>query len=238
MGGDSFIIDIIVFAAIALFLGLRLYNVLGKRHGDERQRPATRYERKPDSTASGKAGERDTVIPFPGSNKGTADGGEAEGAEPVFDGPVSIAAQIARVERADPSFEEKDFLRGASAAFGMIVAGFARGDHAMLKPLLAPPVFDAFDRAIAEREDRGYVRKTEITSVDEADIVSASIEGGEIRVEVRLVSHQIDVTLDSAGDVVEGDAQAAGEVIDLWTFARKVRSPDPNWLLVATRTPA
>lgn len=236
MGGDSFLIDIIVFAAIALFLGLRLYNVLGKRHGDERQRPSTPFERKPEDARGGKAApERDTVIPFPGSARGDDAGAEEEAA---FDGPVSVAAQIARVEKADPSFTENDFLHGARAAFSMIVEGFARGDRALLKPLLAPPVYSAFDQAITDRETAGLVRKTEISSVDEADIVSASIEGGEIRIEVRLVSHQIDVTTDASGAVVEGDAHALHEVIDLWTFARKARSPDPNWMLVATRVPS
>ncbi|WP_445680419.1 Tim44/TimA family putative adaptor protein [Radicibacter daui] len=226
-----------MFAAIALFLGLRLYNVLGKRHGDERQRPTTPFERKSDDARGKPAAERDTVIPFPGSARGD-EAAAGQGEEEAFEGPVSIAAQITRVEKADPSFNENDFLHGARAAFSMIVEGFARGDRALLKPLLAPPVYSAFDQAIGEREAAGQVRKTEISSVDEADIVFASIEGGQIRIEVRLVSHQIDVTTDADGAVMEGDAHEVHEVVDLWTFARKVRSPDPNWMLVATRVPS
>lgn len=237
MGGDSFLIDIIVFAAIALFLGLRLYNVLGKRHGDERQRPTTPFERKQDDARTGKSpADRDTVIPFPGGARGET--GDSAQEDVSFDGPVSVAAQIARVEKADPSFNENDFLHGARAAFSMIVEGFAQGDRALLKPLLAPPVYGAFDQAIDEREAAGLVRKTEIGSIDETDIVSAGIEDGQIRIEVRLVSHQIDVTTDADGAVVEGNAHEVHEVVDLWTFARKVRSPDPNWMLVATRVPS
>jgi predicted lipid-binding transport protein (Tim44 family) len=36
------------------------------------------------------------------------------------------------------------------------------------------------------------------------------------------------------GSVVDGDPQNVIEKTDYWTFARDVRSADPNWLLVAT----
>jgi predicted lipid-binding transport protein (Tim44 family) len=34
--------------------------------------------------------------------------------------------------------------------------------------------------------------------------------------------------------VVEGDLKAVRRVTDVWTFARDVQSPNPNWRLVAT----
>jgi predicted lipid-binding transport protein (Tim44 family) len=37
--------------------------------------------------------------------------------------------------------------------------------------------------------------------------------------------------------VVEGDAEQVLDVTDIWTFARNTRSRDPNWTLVATRSP-
>ncbi|MEQ8965398.1 MAG: TIM44-like domain-containing protein [Azospirillaceae bacterium] len=35
-----------------------------------------------------------------------------------------------------------------------------------------------------------------------------------------------------------GDPNEVVEVADEWTFARDTRSSDPNWALVATRSPA
>ena len=35
-------------------------------------------------------------------------------------------------------------------------------------------------------------------------------------------------------DIVDGDPAKVSEVSDVWTFAREVRSPDPNWRLIAT----
>ena len=34
--------------------------------------------------------------------------------------------------------------------------------------------------------------------------------------------------------IIDGDAEAVSEVNDVWTFARDVRSRDPNWKLIAT----
>jgi predicted lipid-binding transport protein (Tim44 family) len=54
---------------------------------------------------------------------------------------------------------------------------------------------------------------------------------------VKLVSDQINVTRDGDGKVVEGDPSAVTSVTDIWTFSRNTRARDPNWTLVATRSP-
>ncbi len=53
---------------------------------------------------------------------------------------------------------------------------------------------------------------------------------------MRFVSELVTAVLDRSGTVVEGDLKAVRRVTDIWTFARDVRSPNPNWLLVATDT--
>jgi predicted lipid-binding transport protein (Tim44 family) len=53
---------------------------------------------------------------------------------------------------------------------------------------------------------------------------------------VRFVSQQLIVVKDSAGAVIEGDPSRPTRIIDLWTFARDIRSHNLNWLLVATRS--
>ena len=56
-------------------------------------------------------------------------------------------------------------------------------------------------------------------------------------VTVKYVSEQVNVTRELNGDVAEGDPSAAVKITDIWTFARNVSSSDPNWTLVATRSP-
>ena len=59
---------------------------------------------------------------------------------------------------------------------------------------------------------------------------------GAHRVHLRLPAEgrEVLVVRDSAGDVIEGDANAIKRQKDVWTFARVMGASDPNWKLVAT----
>jgi predicted lipid-binding transport protein (Tim44 family) len=70
-----------------------------------------------------------------------------------------------------------------------------------------------------------------------AEILEADLQGRNAVITVKITSDQINVTRDSDGKVVEGDASAVTSVTDIWTFSRNIRSRDPNWTLVATRSP-
>jgi predicted lipid-binding transport protein (Tim44 family) len=119
----------------------------------------------------------------------------------------------------------------------MIVEAYAAGDKETLRPLLADDVFGGFERAIDERAARGQTLDTQLITIREAEITKAEMQGSRARVTVRFVSEQVNVVRDRGGRVVEGDPGSAEEVVDIWTFERDLRSDDPNWLLVETRTP-
>ena len=53
---------------------------------------------------------------------------------------------------------------------------------------------------------------------------------------MRFATKLASVTRDPVGAVVDGSANAVADHIDLWTFARDVRSRDPNWMLTATQS--
>jgi predicted lipid-binding transport protein (Tim44 family) len=46
----------------------------------------------------------------------------------------------------------------------------------------------------------------------------------------------ISVTRDAKGQVVDGDPRAVRKIVDIWTFARNLRSSDPNWNLIKTQS--
>ena len=211
--------DIILFAMVAGFLVLRLRSVLGRRTGNERRRdlPMRRAGPSPDNVAAlGEAGKSAAI---------SADGDTPAGA---------VAEGLSRIRRADPSFDPSHFIEGARAAFEMIIAAFAKGDKATLRPLLSDEVFEPFARAIDERIAAKETLETRIVRLDSIDIVEADLGGRTAQVTVKLVSHQINVTRAMDGSVVDGDPEHPIEKTDYWTFARDTRSADPNWVLVAT----
>jgi predicted lipid-binding transport protein (Tim44 family) len=230
---DVFDIYTIVFLALAVFIFLRLRSVLGQRTG--RERPP--YD--PFSTRDPVRTPKDNVVALPGRAAETAE----KPAEPVeavdrwkgiADTGSAIATGLDAVAAQDPSFDAKHFLAGARAAYEMVVTAFAEGDRRTLKNLLSREVFEGFESAISEREQRGEKVETHFISLDTANIVGAEVRGKTAQITVRFVSKLISVTRDRAGAVIDGNPEKVTDVTDVWTFARDVSSRDPNWKLIAT----
>lgn len=222
--GDFQYFDIILFAMIAAFLILRLRSVLGRRTGNERRRDL--MPRRPTPVAD-----------KPGPDKvATPDGADKVIAIPAIaaGSTGAVADGVARIRRADPSFDPSQFLDGARVAFEMIVSAFAKGDKTALRPLLSDEVYRPFTQTIDERMAARETVETRELKLDQAEIVEADMAGRSARVTVKLVSHQITVTRAMDGSIVDGDPEHPVEKTDHWTFARDTRSTDPNWMLVAT----
>ena len=140
------------------------------------------------------------------------------------------------IAAADPSFAAQAFLSGARAAYDMVVHAFAAGDSATLRGLMAPDAFANFDAAIRARAAAGHTLTTTVVSIDGATIAGARFDVPNAQISVRFLSQLASVTRDGAGAVVEGSPTEVVDHIDLWTFARDVRSRDPNWRLMATQS--
>jgi len=211
---DADLLITLIFAAVAVFVILKLRSVLGTRTG---------FEKKNEPYAP--ADNRDKVIPMPDRRQQEA---------PPLGDAKPMDSGVAAIRRADPSFDADRFLDGAKMAFEMIVTAFAKGDEKALEPLLAPNVFESFAADIRRRREAGETRETTVAGIRSTRLHEARLEGREARVGVVIVSEQINVTRDRAGNVIDGDAKTAETVSDLWTFARDTRSRDPNWQLVET----
>ncbi|HEY7689659.1 MAG TPA: Tim44/TimA family putative adaptor protein [Dongiaceae bacterium] len=226
-------IDLIILAAIAVFIVLRLYKVLGQRTGHER--PHDPFAPRPAEDA-----RSDKVIPLPG--RGPRPDAPADLSSRPAEGPKASPASailpgLGTIHTADPSFDPDSFLAGVRAAFEIIVGAFAAGDVNALRPLLNDEVFDNFKRAIEGRAAAKETLQTTLVGIKSTDIIEAELEGRVAEITVSIVSEQINVTRNAEGQVVDGDPSKVEPVTDIWTFARHVRARDPNWLLIATRSP-
>ncbi|MEX2298855.1 MAG: Tim44/TimA family putative adaptor protein [Dongiaceae bacterium] len=243
---DSFpYIDILFFAAVAAFLVFRLRNVLGKKIGNEnpeharRDRAMRKDERDRAETDQPDAPDADDkVVQLPDlTAKPDLGPEEAAAAADIRGEPGNVASGLQKIQRADPSFTPDGFLAGARAAFETIVQAFAAGDLRSLKPLLSETVFDQFRQAVKTRESAEQKLETTLVGIDKADIIEADLRDRTAVVTVSFRSEQVNVIRDKDGNVVEGDATHVDKITDIWTFARNTRSRDPNWALIATRSP-
>ena len=219
----GFPIDLILFAMVAAFLVLRLRSVLGRRSGFERS-PETRPvpAGAPARTVDGEAVE----LPPPVA-------GGTRYSVPDARGPVGQA--LARIRAADSAFDARNFLAGAEGAFRMVVEAFARGDRQVLRDLLSEDTRAGFEGAIDSREAAGQTQRTEVRAMTEAAVEAADLRGTVAEVTVRFVSDQVNLTTAADGSPVSGH-DGVTELTDLWTFQRDLRSPDPTWKLIGTRS--
>ncbi len=240
MGNGFQFIDIILFAAIAAFFVLRLRGVLGKRSG----------HRKSDKTESlgrpREESDEDKVISLPDRRetsretaRETEGDGEDEDRQVLEGGAMSPQeAALAEIMRADKSFGTTSFVAGARHAFEMVIESFAAGETKTLRPLLSNDVYRDFAGAIEDRERAGQTLETTLVGITSTEIVEAELQGRTAFVTVKFVSEQINVLRDKDGEIVPDEPSQVTKITDVWTFARNTRSRDPNWTLVATRSPS
>lgn len=229
MGSFDFVTFFFFVAAVIIFIQLR--SVLGKRTGSER--PPRELARRDQSPAA-EGIDDPKVVTLPRRGRESADPDLFAAVDAYADPGSDLNKGLRDVVTADPSFNPKEFVAGATTAYEMIVSAFAEGDRKTLKGLLSRDVFDGFVSAIDEREKRGETVRSNFVGIEKAGIIQAEMKGAEANITLRIVSQLISATLDKDGEVIEGDLVEVTDVNDVWTFARYTRSRDPNWRLIAT----
>lgn len=230
MGANDFITLFFLVAAVLIFLQLR--SVLGRRTGNEKP-PVDPFSAR--EAARPAQADDDKVVTLPRRETMDEEQRWAD-VDAVAKPGTEINTAIRELIQSDPSFKPKEFIKGAGMAYEMIVMAFSDGDRKTLKGLLSKDVYEGFDGAVTERETRGEIVKSSFVGIDKADIVQVAVKDSEVQITLRIVSQLISATYDKAGNVVDGEADAVAEVTDIWTFARDIRSRDPNWKLIATES--
>ncbi|MEL7231007.1 MAG: Tim44/TimA family putative adaptor protein [Pseudomonadota bacterium] len=146
-------IEVLLLAGIALFIGWRLYTTLGTDDGPPEGRERVSAPPRPEKQPAG----NDNIVPL----------------KPNFTGPAADGLEA--IYEADNGFDPRTFVQGARGAYEIIVGAFARGDRAALKPMLDTDVYEAWDAAITEREQTNSP-SFELLRIRSADIREASLD--------------------------------------------------------------
>ena len=210
-------IDILIFAAIALFLIFRLRSILGNRDGFEQKRPEqsafdATVQTENDNSAPKK------IVPLRANNA------------------VANGEGLEAVRRADPSFKDDDFMQGATGAFSLILQAFADGDLATLRRLLAFELYEEFASSVHTRNKEGDQLEITVQSIDDVQLIDASVKDFIASVTVKFVSQQSRVVTDKDGQVIDDESEEQATITDIWVFERDTQLNDPNWKLVETQT--
>ena len=206
-------VDILIFAVIAIFLVMRLRNILGSRDGFEQKQD----NRPIQPVNQAESAREKKVVPLrPSQLDGTG---------------------LEAVRRADPNFSDDTFMQGAASAFGMVLSAFADSDVTQLRRLLSFELYEEFSESIRLRNKNGDELGIEIISIDDVQLTDGQVVDDIASVTVTFVSTQTRTLTDRDGVVLEEDSMDSTELTDIWVFERDTQLDDPNWKLVETRVP-
>lgn len=221
------ILDLIILLALAVFFISRLRKVLGKQIDD-----SSKDSQKPGGRGSPSA----RVVSLRNPKSAPAVEEPLEDDAPLLADihDPDVSKSLMDIKATDPGFNVREFLNGAKVAFEMIIEAYAKGDKVQLRDLLSRDIYTEFERVIDETQRSETREETTLVAIQSADIVRAALKGRNAEITVHFMSEQITVERDKKGEIVSGDPTQTELVSDEWTFMRDVRSPNPNWTLVAT----
>ena len=207
------LVQLILFAGLAAFIVYRFYAQLGNKSGNEEDL-ARDWKASPPKNAN------EEKPPVQSRNPVLKDDSMPPGLEAI--------------QKADANFELSVFLEGAQQAFEMILEAFSKGDRDTLQGLLARDVLQNFNKVIEERERREEVLETALIGFRSVEVVKAELQEDTAFVIVRYISEQGFELKNKEGDVIDSTGAEIEEIVDIWTFARKISAQDPNWVLIKT----
>ena len=201
-------IDIIIFAIIAIFLVYRLKNILGQNSDGHEQNNKIDIGKK-NFTNVVKLGNKKSNIDETKTNKDS-------------------------IDINDPTFNEKEFLKGAQNFFEMVIDCFVKGNLKNVEKYIDNKLIKNFQVVIDDRLKENESLKINIIKMNSIKIKEAKTLNNYLRISVLFESEQIKVLKDKKGKIIDGDQTNSIVVNDLWTFEKKIQSQDLNWILVET----
>ena len=210
---------IVILALVALFIGLRLYSVLGERTGHEQQpilKPAD-----PDARVEPRVSQPSVTTPV-----------ATDAADMAF--VPTAGPGVRAILAADPAFDVARFLEGAKAAYRMILEAFWKGDLAEVRSHVDDHVFETFTSSVEQRKKDGLVLDNRLVAIEQAVIAEATVDRNLAVLKVRFEADIAAVTRNAEREVVAGSLSDAVQTRDLWTFRRDLSTRDPNWVLIET----
>ena len=214
------IVQIVILAMIAAFLGLRLYSVLGRRAEHEE-------EHVPKQIA-----KRDAARNSYHTNPPAAD--TLPRPQEVIGYSPSIEKGLRAIAAADRRFDLAAFMEGAKGAYRMVLEAFWRGDREELRELCDDDVYEGFAAAMDAREEAGETLENRLIRIEETALHTASLDGDMARIAIAFTADVAALTRDKDGNMIAGSLDDAVESRDVWTFSRNVHAAGPDWLLDET----
>ena len=200
--------DILIFGVIAVFLILRLKNILGTKTDINDQNVNKKQSSKKFSN----------IVPLKNNINETS------------------STEIQKILKVDPQFNINDFLAGSETFFKMVLECFVNGNIDNIKEYTKPSVLKSFKNAINDRIQEKEIEIIELSSIKKHEILSSNITKSSIKIRVLFETLQIRALMDKDKKIIDGDKDNEILVKDEWIFERKINTNNKNWVLIETNS--
>ena len=158
-------------------------------------------------------------------------------AAPQFEEILKNTNTETDINKKSETFDEraqKEFINGAKIAYETIITDFSDDDNKLTKckTLLSKKIYDQFNVALQERNNKGYNAEITFIGINSADIKEHKIINNILNVTVEFVGEVITCVKDKNKKIISGDPDKIKKIYDTWVFSRDTRSSNPNWQLV------
>ena len=130
---------------------------------------------------------------------------------------------------------KEQFIKGAKAAYEIIITSFAKGDKNTLKPLLNKEIYQNFSDEIDQRKKENLKSELTFVGVKSAEIKNFEKKDNIYIFTVNFVSEIITCKKNKNNKIIEGNPEEIKTVTDVWKFSKNMWSTNPNWYVVETQ---
>ena len=160
-----------------------------------------------------------------------------EGKAPAQFGEVLKKVKIDQSKKINKNFDDeakKEFLKGAKIAYETIITDFSDNDNKITtsKSLLNKDIYNQFNQALKERNDRGHYAEITFIGINSAVVKDHKKEGNFLNVTVDFIAEVITCIRDKEKKIISGDPEKIKKIYDTWVFSRDTTSVNPNWQLI------
>ena len=225
--GIFIMVQILVLAAVAIFLFWRLRSVLGSREGFEKTK---KTNISPENVNNKKAKNEDSNIVELKANE--VDEEIADYVE--LDSPAFKA--LSEMKKLEKGWLVSHFVSGAKMAYEDILMAFEKGDLLTIRKMTSKEVCQSFKMVIDERANKGLRVEAEFGGVRDIRIKEVEFDKKSMEAKITMVFKcELSFSVkDKDGNIVEGSPDKLKKQRDIWTFSRKMNTDLPNWYLIKT----
>jgi predicted lipid-binding transport protein (Tim44 family) len=208
-------IDIIIFAILAIFIIKKLVAILG----DE-------YDNKMFSF-----GEKDLD-----KNKikdiNTATVNDASEKNKQFD-YLSDQAKLClkRIEESINDFNLEMFINVSKKVLGVVLEAYTKQDIRQLSILLSSDVLNNLSLIINENNQKKQKDCVSLVSIDDSKILDIWVEDDCYCISINFKTVQFHYMIDDSDNVISGSKFAPNSVEETWVFSKKISDKSPIWLV-------